>query len=143
MASAITAVFTFIGNYLLRFLQKGIQPFLTEILKIVIERVFVPILLSRTGLVTALMILMFCGLTGKRKFLDYVNFHARTPNYLKEQFLVPFYFLFTSTILSGVIVETLCLTGYRSFRTVLLGFQLFLDMMLMPTASLDNLIGKT
>ena len=34
----------------------------------------------------------------KTKFLDVVNFHARTPNYLREQFLVPFYFLFTSTI---------------------------------------------
>ena len=93
LASAITAVFTFIGNYLLLFPQKGIQPFLTEILKIVIERVFVPISLSRTGLVTALMILMFCEI-----FQDGVNFHARTPNYLREQFLVPFYFLFTSTI---------------------------------------------
>ena len=48
--------------------QKGIQPFLTEILKILIERVFVTISLSRTGLVTAVMILMICGLTGKRNF---------------------------------------------------------------------------
>ena len=68
MASAITALFTFIGNYLQLFPQKGTQPFLTEILKISIERVFVPISLSRTGLVTAVMILMFCGLTGKRNF---------------------------------------------------------------------------
>ena len=50
----------------LLFPQKGIQPFLTEILKTLIERVFVTISLSRTGLVMALMILMFCGLTGKR-----------------------------------------------------------------------------
>ena len=68
MASAITALFTFKGNYLLLFPQKGTQSFLTEILKILIERAFVPISLSRTGLVTALMILMFCGLTGKRNF---------------------------------------------------------------------------
>ena len=34
LASVITALFTFIGNYLLLFPQKGIQPFLTEILKI-------------------------------------------------------------------------------------------------------------
>ena len=57
----------FIGNDLLLFPKKGIQPYLTEILKILkilIERVFVTILLSSTGLVTAL------------KFLDLVNFHA-------------------------------------------------------------------
>ena len=76
MASAITALFTFIGNYLFLFPQKAIQPFLTEILKNLIERVFVPISLGRTGLLTALMILMFCGLTGKRNFLDVVNVHA-------------------------------------------------------------------
>ena len=46
-------------------------------------------------------------------------------------------------ILSGVIVEKLCLTGYRNFRTVLLVFSPFLDTMLMPTAYLDNYIGKT
>ena len=65
MASAITALFT-VGNYLLLFPLKGIQPFLTEILKSLIERVFVTISLSRTRFVTALMILMFCGLTGKQ-----------------------------------------------------------------------------
>ena len=59
MTTLKTAIFTFIGIYLLPFPQKGIQPFLTEILKILIERVVVPISLSRTGLVTALMILMF------------------------------------------------------------------------------------
>ena len=68
MTSAITALFTFIGNYLLHFPQKDIQLFFTEILKILIERVFVTISLSRTGLVTAVMILMICGLTGKRNF---------------------------------------------------------------------------
>ena len=46
-------------------------------------------------------------------------------------------------ILSRVIVEKLCLTGYRSFRTILLVFKPFLDMILMLTAYLDNLIGKT
>ena len=45
--------------------------------------------------------------------------------------------------MSGVIVEKLCLTGYRSFRAVLFVFSLFLDMMRMPTAYLNNLIGKT
>ena len=40
MASAITALYTFIGNYLLLFPQKGIQPFLTEILRISIEKSF-------------------------------------------------------------------------------------------------------
>ena len=74
LASAITALLTFMGNYLLLFPQKGIQPFLTEILKILIERVFVTISLSRTGLVTALMILMFCGLTGKRNFWMLLTF---------------------------------------------------------------------
>ena len=68
MTTLKTAIFTFIGIYLLPFPQKGIQPFLTEILKILIERVIVTISLSRTKLVTALMILMFCGLTGKRNF---------------------------------------------------------------------------
>ena len=68
LASEITALFTFIGNYLLLFPQRGIQPFLTEILKILIERVFLTISLSRTGLAMALMILIFCGLTGKRDF---------------------------------------------------------------------------
>ena len=74
LASAITALFTFIENYLLLFPKKGIQPFLTEILKILIERVFVTISLSRTGLVTALMILMFCGLTEKRNFWMLLTF---------------------------------------------------------------------
>ena len=74
LVSAIATLFTFIGNYLLLFPQKGIQPFLTEMLKILIERVFVPISLSRTGLVTALMILMFCGLTGKRNFWMLLTF---------------------------------------------------------------------
>ena len=68
LASAITALYTFIGNYLRLFPQKSIQPFLTEILRILIERVFVTTSTSRVGLVTALMILMFCGLTGKRNF---------------------------------------------------------------------------
>ena len=74
LTSAITALFTFIGNYLLHFPQKDIQLFFTEILKILIERVFVTISLSRTGLVTALMILIFCGLTGKRKFWMLLTF---------------------------------------------------------------------
>ena len=74
LASAITALFTFIENYILLFPQKGIQPFLREILKILIKRVFVTISLSRTGLVTALMILMFCGLTGKRNFWMLLTF---------------------------------------------------------------------
>ena len=74
MASAITALSTFKGNYLLLFPQKGTQPFLTEILKILIERAFVPISLSRTGLVTALMILMIWGLIGKRNFWMLLTF---------------------------------------------------------------------
>ena len=74
LASAITAIFTFIENYRLLFPQKGIQTFLTEILRILIERVFVTISLSRAGLVTALMILMFCGLTGKRNFWMLLTF---------------------------------------------------------------------
>ena len=74
LALAITALFTFIENYLMLFPQKGIQSFVTEILKILIERVFVTISLSRTGLVTALMILMFCGLTGKRNFWMLLTF---------------------------------------------------------------------
>ena len=74
MASAITALYTFIGNYLLRFPQKGIQPFLTEILKILIERVFVPISLGMTVILTAVMILMFCGMTGKRNFWMLLTF---------------------------------------------------------------------
>ena len=74
LASAITALFTFIENYLLLFPQNGMQPFITEILEILIERVFVTISLSRTGLVTALMILMFCGLTGKRNFWMLLTF---------------------------------------------------------------------
>ena len=74
LASAITALFTFIENYLLLFPQNGMQPFITEILEILIERVFVTISLSGTGLVTALMILMFCGLTGKRNFWMLLTF---------------------------------------------------------------------
>ena len=74
LASAITALFTFIENYLLLFPQNGMQPFITEILEILIERVFATISLSRTGLVTALMILMFCGLTGKRNFWMLLTF---------------------------------------------------------------------
>ena len=74
LASAITDLFTFIENYLLLFPQNGMQPFITEILEILIERVFVTISLSRTGLVTALMILMFCGLTGKRNFWMLLTF---------------------------------------------------------------------
>ena len=71
MASAITALFTFIGNYLLLFPRKGIQPFLTEILKILVERVFVTISLSRTGLDPNVL-----WADWKTKFLDVVNFHA-------------------------------------------------------------------
>ena len=74
LASVITALFTFIENYLLLFPKRGIQPFLTEMLKILIERVFVTISLSRTGLVTALMIQMFCELTGKRNFWMLLTF---------------------------------------------------------------------
>ena len=74
LASVITALYTFKGNYLLLFPQKGFQPFATDIVKIVIERVFVTISLSRTGLVTALMILMFCGLIGKRNFWMLLTF---------------------------------------------------------------------
>ena len=74
LASGITALFTFIENYLLLFPKRGIQPFLTEMLKILIERVFVTISLSRTGLVTALMIQMFCELTGKRNFWMLLTF---------------------------------------------------------------------
>ena len=68
MVSAIIALFTFIGNYLSLFLQKGIQPFVIEISKILIERVFVTISLNKTGPVMVLKIQMFCGLTGKRNF---------------------------------------------------------------------------
>ena len=68
LASAIIALFMFIENYLPLFHQEGFQPFLTEIFTILIERVFVTILLSSTGLVLVLMIQMFCGLTGKRNF---------------------------------------------------------------------------
>ena len=68
LASAIIALFTFIGNYLLRLLQQGIQPFLIEISYILIERVFVKISLNKTGPTMVLKIQMFCGLTGKRNF---------------------------------------------------------------------------
>ena len=61
LASAIIALFMFIGNYLSRLFQTGIQPFL-------IERVFVTISLNKTGPVMVLKIQMFCGLTGKRNF---------------------------------------------------------------------------
>ena len=73
-ASAITALFMFIGKLSPAFPLKGIQPFLTEILKILFERVFVTISLSRTGLVLALMILMFCRLTAKRNFWVLLTF---------------------------------------------------------------------
>ena len=68
MVSAILAVFTFIGNYLSLFLQKGIQPFLIEISKTLIERVFVTMSLNETGPVMVLKIQMFCGLTGNQNF---------------------------------------------------------------------------
>ena len=68
MVSAIIALFTFIGNYLSLFLQKGTQPFLIEISKILIERVFGTISPNKTGPVMFLKIQMFCGLTGKRSF---------------------------------------------------------------------------
>ena len=76
LASAITALYTFIGNYLLLFPRKSIQPFLTEILRILIESVFVTISTSRAGLVTALMILMFWWADWKTNLFDVVNFHA-------------------------------------------------------------------
>ena len=44
-------------------------------------------------------------------------------------------------IMARVIVEKVCLTGYKSLRTVLLVFEPFLDMTLMPTAYSDNSIG--
>ena len=69
MVSAIIALFPCIGNSLWLFLQKGIQPFLIEISKILIERVFVTISLNKTGPVMVLKIQMFCELTGKRNFL--------------------------------------------------------------------------
>ena len=37
LASGITASFTFTGNYLLLFPQRGFQPFLTKILKTLID----------------------------------------------------------------------------------------------------------
>ena len=48
--------------------QKSIQPFLIEISKILIERVFVTISLNKTGPLMFLKIQMFCGLSGKRNF---------------------------------------------------------------------------
>ena len=71
MPSAITALFTFIENYRLLFLQKGIQPFLTEILKILIERGFVTISLSNGSDDPNVL-----WADWKTKFLDVVNFHA-------------------------------------------------------------------
>ena len=68
LASAIIALFIFIGNYISRLFQNGIQSFLIEISKILIERVFVRISLNKTGPVMVLKIQMFCGLTGKRNF---------------------------------------------------------------------------
>ena len=76
MASAITALFTFIGNYLLLFPQKGIQPFLTEILKILIERVFVPIIRSAGLACNGCYDPKVLWADWKTKFLDVVNFHA-------------------------------------------------------------------
>ena len=43
--------------------------------------------------------------------------------------------------MARVIVEKVCLTGYRSLRNGLLVFEPFLDMTLMPTAYSDNSIG--
>ena len=60
LASAIIALFMFIGNYLSQLFQTGIQPFLIEISKILIERVFVTISLNKTGPVMVLKIQMFC-----------------------------------------------------------------------------------
>ena len=95
LASAITALYTFIGNYLRLFPQKSIQPFLTEILRILIERVFITTSTSRAGLVTALMILMFCGLTGKRNFSMTLTFmlhskgrRARIKKSSRDQFRI-------------------------------------------------------
>lgn len=68
LASAITGLSTYIGNYRSRLLQQGIQPLLTEISSILIERVFVTIQLNKTGPVMVLKIQMFCGLTGKLNF---------------------------------------------------------------------------
>lgn len=52
--------------YLPLLLQKSIQPFLKEISKILIEVVFVTLSLSKTGLITVLMIPfapLHCGLS--------------------------------------------------------------------------------
>ena len=122
LASAITALFTFIGNYLLLFPLKGTQPFLTEILKILIERVFVPI---------SLMILMFCGLTGKRNFWFIGNyllpfpqkgiepFLAEILNILIERVFVPISLSRTGLVTALMILMFCGLAGKRNFWMLL------------------------
>ena len=73
MVSAIIASFTFIGKYLSLFLLKGIQPFLIEISKILIERVSVTISFNKTGPSSEDPNVLWTD--WKRKVLDIVNIH--------------------------------------------------------------------
>ena len=77
MASAITALFTFIANYLLLFPQKGLQPFLTEILKIFFDRESFRYDIAKQDWTcngSDDPNVLWAG--WKTKFLDVVNFHA-------------------------------------------------------------------
>ena len=75
MPSAITALFTFIENYRLLFLQKGIQPFLTEILRILIES-FRNDIDQQVWTCNGSDDPNVLWADWKTKFLDVVNFHA-------------------------------------------------------------------